>query len=445
MTYTSSFTAGDITMTVSFDPYFRLPPEVMLLIMSYLDAKRLTRASMVSRTWQGLCRSPELWQDLCFRADKTLRSCGRPTNINWHSFYQSRSRLDDNWRRGRFVTFQLPHRDHLFEGHENTVIAIQIYGDYLVSGGLDRTIRIWHLRTHRLIGEPLRRHDSEVLCLQFSPRSTEDIIISGSTSAELIVWKFSTATVITRLDRIHLGAVVSIKFNEKYVITSSRDRTIKVWDFTMLCTKGGVQATAIQPLHILHGHEGAVNSVDLLGDIVVSGSGDHTVKIWNVSEGLCLKTVEEPRSVACVGFDGHALVCGGTDRSVAMYDSRLQNLKECFGGHKDIVRTVRARTTWGSTQVVTSGSYDGMVIVRTRRGHESWHSRKLSPETRAKHRDRSGQTKAPWVYRIDFDARRLACCTQLSTIQVWDFANDDAAIIQNVVAGTSIAGISIAH
>jgi len=34
------------------------------------------------------------------------------------------------------------------------------------------------------------------------------------------------------------------------------------------------------------------------------------------------------------------------------------------------------------------------------------------------------------VFKLQFDARRIICCSQTSTIVGWDFANNDAQIIE---------------
>ena len=35
----------------------------------------------------------------------------------------------------------------------------------------------------------------------------------------------------------------------------------------------------------------------------------------------------------------------------------------------------------------------------------------------------------PWIFGVDFDDRRVVCCSESSTIVGWDFANEDPGII----------------
>ena len=58
---------------------------------------------------------------------------------------------------------------------------------------------------------------------------------------------------------------------QQLVVTSSQDATFRLWDF---------RAPPIHSVNVFQGHNKAVNSaVFSLGDSVVSGSDDHTLKV----------------------------------------------------------------------------------------------------------------------------------------------------------------------
>jgi len=54
-----------------------------------------------------------------------------------------------------------------FEGHEGWVYCLAIHGDYLFSGGDDKTIKIWDISTAQMV-EELRGHENGVTCLAFA-------------------------------------------------------------------------------------------------------------------------------------------------------------------------------------------------------------------------------------------------------------------------------------
>ena len=77
----------------------------------------------------------------------------------------------------------------------------------------------------------------------------------------------------------HLSSVESVAFSPdgKLIVSGSGDETIRLWD----------AATGALHGEPLEGHLGSVNSVAFSpdGKLVVSGSNDKTVRLWDVATG----------------------------------------------------------------------------------------------------------------------------------------------------------------
>ena len=74
---------------------------------------------------------------------------------------------------------------------------------------------------------------------------------------------------------------IAISPNGKYVVSGSRDNSIKIWDIeTSTC------------LNTLENHSDFVSSVAISpdGKYIVSGSYDKTIKIWDIKTAECLNT-----------------------------------------------------------------------------------------------------------------------------------------------------------
>ncbi|PWY87593.1 WD40 repeat-like protein [Aspergillus heteromorphus CBS 117.55] len=300
--------------------------------------------------------------------------------INWPHLYRQRRRLEENWAKGRFTNFQLPHPSHMEEGHQECVYAIQFTGKWLVSGSRDRSVRVWDMHTKRLWHPPLLGHTKSVLCLQFDPRPSEDIIISGSSDKNVIIWRFSTGEKLHEIAPAHDDSVLNLRFDERYIVTCSKDKLIKVWnrrqlspvdkDYPSVSQGSGItypsyivdtreipspileaeiannHIRTLSPFSLLmtlDGHTAAVNAIQLNEDEIVSASGDRLIKIWNLRSGACKKTVVgHEKGIACVQFDNRRIISGSNDDTVRIFDHASGAEVACLHGHGNLVRTVQA-------------------------------------------------------------------------------------------------------
>ncbi|BAE58177.1 unnamed protein product [Aspergillus oryzae RIB40] len=467
------------------DPVVKLPPEITSEIFSYLEPKTLLTASLASRAWRGRIIDSGLWRgkyiDEGWRVDidairsfeerqsklsspslqlsRTtpgpmpssaqsspkssilLRMPNGGVRINWLHLYKQRRRLEENWNRGRLTKFQIPHPEHLAECHKECIYSIQFWGNWLVSGSRDRTVRVWNIDTQRLRYRPLVGHSKSVLCLQFDPRPSEDIIMTGSSDKSVIMWRFSTGEKLKEIAPAHQDSVLNLRFDERYLVTCSKDRLIKVWnrrelmpgdkEYPVVHHGSGVmfpahivdiselpspitetelakrQIRSLAPYSLLMtiaGHGAAVNAIQISEDEIISASGDRLIKIWNIRSGICKKTlVGHEKGIACVQFDGRRIISGSNDDSVRIFDHSSGAEVACLSGHADLVRTVQAG--FGDPP----GAEEAMKMEA------------LAVDNEFRDARRSDEA-------VQFDARKIVCATQDPRIVVWDFADDDEEI-----------------
>lgn len=118
----------------------------------------------------------------------------------------------------------------------------------------------------------------------------------------------------------------------------------------------------------LLGHNQDIYSLDFGRDgrVVVSGSGDRTVRIWSIEESRCIHTlpITDPEqkdpgvtSVA-VSPDGRLVAAGSLDKMVRVWDVQTGQPLERLEGHKDSVYSVAFMSN-GRTLV--SGSLDKTI------------------------------------------------------------------------------------
>lgn len=72
---------------------------------------------------------------------------------------------------------------------------------------------------------------------------------------------------------------------------------------------------------VLVGHRAAVNVVDFDEKYIVSASGDRTIKVWNTSNCEFVRTLNgHKRGIACLQYRDRLVVSGSSDNSIR-YDT----------------------------------------------------------------------------------------------------------------------------
>jgi WD40 repeat protein len=86
------------------------------------------------------------------------------------------------------------------------------------------------------------------------------------------------------------------------------------------------------------GHTWGVTSVAFSpdGSMIASGSGDKTIKLWRVSDGFLLRTLEgHTDSVSSVAFspDGSMIASGSRDKTIKLWRVSDGELLRTLEGH----------------------------------------------------------------------------------------------------------------
>ncbi|KAL0468322.1 F-box/WD-40 repeat-containing protein [Neurospora intermedia] len=290
----------------------------------------------------------------------------RRYKIDWKYLYTMRRRLEANWEHGRYTNFQLPHPNYPEEGHRECIYTIQYNPQFLASGSRDLTIKVWDMKSRRCL-RTLKGHRRSVLCLQFDSSPDEDIIVSGSSDSDVIIWRFSTGEIMEVIRHAHQESVLNVKFDKRILVTCSKDKTIKVFNrrplrhgdlgypFDQVGTTVNVgydippsieDAPVIPPwtmIGTLIGHSAAVNAVQIHEREIVSASGDRYIKVWDwPSQDVQRTIIGHHKGIACVQYDGRRIVSGSSDNEVKIFDCQTGLEVTTLKGHTALVRTVQA-------------------------------------------------------------------------------------------------------
>lgn len=158
-------------------------------------------------------------------------------------------------------------------GHHNSVRAIAAYGDTLISGSYDCTVRVWKISTGEVLHR-LQGHSQKVYSVVLD--HARNRCISGSMDNLVKVWDLSTGVCLFNLEG-HTSLVGLLDLSHDRLVSAAADSTLRIWD----PETGACKAT-------LSAHTGAITCFQHDGQKVISGS-DRTLKMWNARNGECVR------------------------------------------------------------------------------------------------------------------------------------------------------------
>jgi WD40 repeat protein len=158
-----------------------------------------------------------------------------------------------------------------------TTIAYSPNGQWLASGSTDKTVKLW--REGQLVFS-LAGHRLGINAIAFHP--TAPIVASASADSTIRLWNFVTGEVLGTLTG-HIQAVRAISFSPSGQLASGgEDKKIRLWSLEL--EANGQQTGRCD--RILSGHSWAVSALVFAGEAtLISSSWDKTIKLWQVDTG----------------------------------------------------------------------------------------------------------------------------------------------------------------
>uniref|UniRef100_A0A8C3AXJ5 Kinesin family member 21A n=1 Tax=Cyclopterus lumpus TaxID=8103 RepID=A0A8C3AXJ5_CYCLU len=256
---------------------------------------------------------------------------------------------------------------YVAEGHTKPVLCVDATDDLLFTGSKDRTCKVWNLVTGQEIMS-LADHPSTLQFIHASDISAADIVYvqsSGQVGSGDIcssVRSLSIPPGESQINQIALNPSGSFLY-------AAAGNAVRMWDLRKFVSTGK-----------LTGHLGPVMclTVDKLGhgqDVVLTGSKDHHIKMFEVAEGA-QGSISSSQTFDPAHQDGvESLAVHG---DVFYSGSRDYHIKKWDFGSKRLLQSVSAQADWVSAlgvmpgcPVLLSGCRGGMLRL--------WHADSLAP------------------------------------------------------------------
>lgn len=169
--------------------------------------------------------------------------------------------------------------------HQSSIIKLALSPDGTVAatGDVNGVICLWDVKTRSLLRPPIQSHPAVIVSLAFSPDSR--ILASGDFDGTITLWDLVTNQPLVESFKAHDGWTLSLAFSPdgKLLASGSNNAEIKLWQLPPRRLAAGEPLTMVgQPLT---GHTNWVTSLLFWADgkRLLSGSGDHTIRQWDVA------------------------------------------------------------------------------------------------------------------------------------------------------------------
>jgi len=268
-------------------------------------------------------------------------------------------------------------------GHTKTITAIAFYKDIVYTGSQDCTVRAWATDADRGWGK-------------YTPI---EVALETQEKAEL-------AAAVGAQDEAEAAALEDgIEFVRKPVTVKQRDPQ------QVRRLKAGL-------LLLMEGHTGSVTALAVNHKIIVSGSSDKMIMVWNAKTGALLRRLRgHEYSITSLALDELTFASGGADRDVRLWRIERETKKNPAAVVKQAARlrghSASVTCVAISGEEVVSGAANGEIIV--------WNT-----QTQTALRTHQAHTLGKPVFCLQFDAVKIVSAGADAHLVFTDLITGDA-------------------
>jgi F-box and WD-40 domain protein 1/11 len=363
------------------DMLSKLPYEIASYVLHFVDMPNLAKVASISKAWNDLTNDNGVWKSVyLYHQQWRIRTPSRKSAPN------TAATIDPEQGPSQRTGAEGPAGVGASTG---SVIKTPLDWRELCKTRKKLEAR-WNTTPPKtkLIG-----HTDSVYCIQFDNTK----IVTGSRDRTIKFWDFNTLKCTDTL-KGHSQSVLSLQFNEKMMVSGSSDNTLIVWDME-----------THQPISRLYGHTSGVLDVCFDDQYIISCSKDTTIKVWDIRTMALIKTMTGHRGpVNAVQLHQGQVVSASGDALVKLWDVASGACIRDFIGHERGLACVQF-----DGKTIVSGSNDKTIRIwdvasgrctNVLHGHESL------------------------VRTLHFDQNRIVSGSYDYTVKVWDMKTGECTL-----------------
>ncbi|TIA85599.1 hypothetical protein E3P99_03937 [Wallemia hederae] len=423
-----------------------LPLELSLHILSFINhPNTLARCSQVSKWWRDIVEDENNWKDMCFkhrykpsasslqhrvafyRSNSVVRrnsldlnydnsfwtSSQPPQHFSYKTHFKHSYLTESNWRKGgRLISSHVSPEDAV-------VTSLVMDNNFIIIGMSNSNIHIFDATTGRWKCA-LQGHIQGVWCLvlvsniPYSSSSDDSSPPHSSSTQNTPKQKEFGLGFDFDINRPSMSNHNSFPSASHHQLNDDQYQRSTSADFNHSTTSSSSKQRKRYFSKIFRGNNfandgksicGAVKGWGQNGTIVVSGSCDRHVRVWDAESGLCLHTLSGHTStIRCVKvIPGRPIaVSGSRDATIRVWNIETGTLIHVLQGHQHSVRTIDV-----SGSLIVSGSYDCTSKLWDLESGECLHT---------------FQGHAHQIYSIATNGELIATGSMDNTVRIWSIS-----------------------
>jgi WD40 repeat protein len=224
--------------------------------------------------------------------------------------------------------------DKTLYGHNNTIMAICYHSvdmnEYLISGGADNEIIIWHLdkNRHDVKYKVLRQHTHNINGIMYL--ESFNLFTTYGKDGNIILWKFHPETLEMVSKHTFKKEIYKLEFNDK-----SEELFIGSWERDLKAIKFNEDFSKVDNTRFFNGHAANIKhtQIDFVNQKLITYSVDDLLKIWDYKTIKLLYTIELKMVEAFIilNDDLHTLIkISGINGKVEFYNLKTEKVYHTF-------------------------------------------------------------------------------------------------------------------
>lgn len=248
------------------------------------------------------------------------------------------------------------------KGHTDAVqdIAFDKTGKLLVSCSADMSIKVWEFGSSYACVKTLKGHDHNISSVSFLPSG--DGILSASRDHTIKLWEVASGYCVHTF-RGHSEWVRMVRVSSDGLLfaSASNDQSVIVWSLQSKSVKATLREhehvveciewapdTALAPIRTEAGHKANGDFGAGPTHVVVSGSRDKTIKVWDALTGTVMfSLIGHDNWVRGLRFHprGKFLVSVADDKTLRVWDVAQRRCAKTIDAHQHFVTSVDFHAT----------------------------------------------------------------------------------------------------